>query len=70
MFRDMAKQMGWTSDSDGEALTDVEKEGKTEGKQEEKERRKEERRRMREMMRGMGWMPWMMMEQTSPPSRQ
>ena len=54
MFREMAKQMGWTSDSDGEPLTDVEKEGKT-------DKKKEERRRMREMMRGMGWMPWMMM---------
>ena len=52
MFREMAKQMGWTSDSDGEALTDGEKEGKT-------DKKKEERRR--EMMRGMGWMPWMMM---------
>ena len=61
MFCEMAKEMGWTSDSDGDALTDGEKESKTEEKQEEKERRKEERKRRREMMRGTSWMPWMMM---------
>ena len=55
-FRQMAKQqLGWTSDSDGDALTDGEDE-----KKEEKERRKEERQKMRKMMREMGWMPWMM----------
>ena len=46
----MAKEMGWTSDSDGEPLAGGEKDGKT-------DKKKEERRRMR----GMGWMPWMMM---------
>ena len=54
MFREMAKQMGWTSDSDGEPLTDGEKEVKEEETQGKKERKKEERRRMREMMRRMG----------------
>ena len=44
----MAKQMGWISDSDGEALTDGEKEGKTEekarGKGKKKGREEEEER--------------------------
>ena len=53
MFREMAKQMGWTSDSDGKVLTD--------GEKEEKEKRMEERPRIREMRREMAWMPWMKM---------
>ena len=55
MFRQIAKPMGWTSESDGE------KDQSDEGGEEENERRKEERQRIREVRREMAWMPWMQM---------
>ena len=56
MFRQMAKQMGWTSDSDGETFREGEKDQSEGG-----EREKEERQKIREMRREMAWMPWMQM---------
>lgn len=60
IFREMAKQMGLTSESETENPTDGDEEKIEEQKKEEKEKRKGERQKMRQLMRGMGWMPWTM----------